>query len=86
MTDNSAWYAMPVLTGRRIRLEPLTVEHAPGYLAAAGPPGEAEEIFRWQSAAGGALAFPAGPDDATRACHRGPRRPGNRQALAVRPD
>lgn len=65
MTDNGAWYGMPVLAGRRIRLEPLTIEHAPGYLAAAGPPGEAEEIFRWQSAAGGALTFPAGPGDAT---------------------
>lgn len=65
MTDNGAWYAMPVLTGSRVRLEPLNIEHAAGYLAAAGPPDEAEEIFRWQSAAGGALAFPTGPADAT---------------------
>ncbi len=29
------WFALPVLTGRLIRLEPLTAQHAPGYLAAA---------------------------------------------------
>jgi hypothetical protein len=43
------WYAMPVLTGRRIRLEPLAVEHAPGYLAAAGTGAEAAEVSRWLS-------------------------------------
>jgi RimJ/RimL family protein N-acetyltransferase len=40
---------MPVLVGRLIRLEPLTVEHASGYLAAAGTGAEAEEVFRWMS-------------------------------------
>lgn len=65
MTENGTWYAMPVLSGPRIRLEPLTIEHAPGYLAAAGPPAEAEEIFRWQSAAGGALPVPTTLADAT---------------------
>jgi RimJ/RimL family protein N-acetyltransferase len=42
-----AWYAMPVLTGRMIRLEPLALEHAPGYLAALGAPEDTEEILRW---------------------------------------
>src|ERR1700710_1866221 len=41
------WYAMPVLAGRLIRLEPITVEHAPGYLAAAGAEDDAAEVFRW---------------------------------------
>lgn len=41
------WYTMPVLTGRRIRLEPLTLEHATGYLLAAGTGDTAEEVFRW---------------------------------------
>lgn len=45
MTD--LWYAQPVLTGRMIRLEPMTVEHAAGYFAAAEP--DAEEVFRWLS-------------------------------------
>jgi N-acetyltransferase len=41
------WYAMPVLAGDLIRLEPITIEHAPGYLAAAGTGDDAEEVFRW---------------------------------------
>ncbi|MDQ2748111.1 MAG: GNAT family N-acetyltransferase [Actinomycetota bacterium] len=41
------WYAMPVLTGRLIRLEPLALEHAPGYLAAAGTGEDAADVFRW---------------------------------------
>lgn len=42
VANDGLWYAMPVLSGRPIRLEPLAVEHAPGYLAAAarlGRPG-----------------------------------------------
>ncbi|MDR7278522.1 GNAT family N-acetyltransferase [Catenuloplanes atrovinosus] len=62
MTD--LWYAMPVLSGRLVRLEPLAIEHAPGYLAATGTPTQSAEIFRWQSPAGGALAAPATVDDA----------------------
>jgi RimJ/RimL family protein N-acetyltransferase len=58
VTDNGLWYAMPTLTGHGVRLEPLTLEHAPGYLAAAGGPEQAAEIFRWQSPPGGALAYP----------------------------
>jgi RimJ/RimL family protein N-acetyltransferase len=38
---------MPVLSGRLIRLEPLALEHAPGYLAAAGTGADADEVFRW---------------------------------------
>ena len=56
VADDDLWYAMPVLSGRLIRLEPLTVEHAPGYLAAAGTRAEAAEVFRWLSPPGGALA------------------------------
>jgi N-acetyltransferase len=41
------WYALPVLAGRLIRLEPLALEHAPGYLAAAGTGDDAAEVFRW---------------------------------------
>lgn len=43
----SSWFAMPAHTGRLVRLEPLAVEHAPGYLAAAGTGDDAEETFRW---------------------------------------
>lgn len=44
-----AWYAMPALTGRLVRLEPLAIEHAPGYLAASGDPEAAADVFRWLS-------------------------------------
>jgi RimJ/RimL family protein N-acetyltransferase len=49
-----AWYALPVLSGSLIRLEPLAIEHAPGYLAAAGTGADAEETFRWLSPPSGA--------------------------------
>lgn len=39
------WYAQPVLTGQKIRLEPMAVEHAEGYLAASAE--DADEVFRW---------------------------------------
>ena len=51
MTSPDLWYALPVLSGRLIRLEPLALEHAPGYLAAAGPADDAAEVFRWMSPA-----------------------------------
>src|SRR5579875_2885089 len=38
---------MPVLAGRLVRLEQLAIEHADGYLSAAGDGADAEEIFRW---------------------------------------
>ena len=47
MAGADEWYAMHVLTGARVRLEPITVEHAAGYLAAAGSGPDAEETFRW---------------------------------------
>lgn len=47
MAPPDLWYALPVLSGRLIRLEPLALEHAPGYLAAAGSPEQAVEVFRW---------------------------------------
>ena len=65
-TEHGLWYAMPILAGRRVRLEPLAVEHAPAYLAALGGPEQAAEIFRWQSPAGGALTTPVTVDDARR--------------------
>jgi N-acetyltransferase len=43
------WYTLPVLTGSLIRLEPMAIEHAPGYLAAAGTGADAEEVFRWMT-------------------------------------
>ena len=45
---------MPVLAGRLVRLEPLALEHAAGYLAAAGTGADAEEVFRWM--------YPAAPE------------------------
>ena len=57
---------MPILHGRFVRLEPLTTEHAHGYLAATGTPDESAEIFRWQSPAGGALLPPATVEDGAR--------------------
>jgi RimJ/RimL family protein N-acetyltransferase len=60
------WYTLPVLTGRLIRLEPLAVEHAAGYLAAAGTGPDAEELFRWLSPPGGARRQPVSLDDARR--------------------
>jgi len=66
MTNEDLWYAMPALAGSRIRLEPLTLEHAPGYLAAAGVGESAAEVFRWLSPTGGALSQPVTLQDATR--------------------
>jgi RimJ/RimL family protein N-acetyltransferase len=45
LSTTDLWYALPVLVGHKIRLEPLAVEHAEGYLQACGPDGE--EVFRW---------------------------------------
>jgi RimJ/RimL family protein N-acetyltransferase len=58
------WYALPVLHGHQVRLEPLTYEHAPGYLAAAGSGEQAAEVFRWLSYPGGALSEPVTIEDA----------------------
>jgi RimJ/RimL family protein N-acetyltransferase len=49
VTSPDAWYALPVLTGSLIRLEPLAIEHTAGYLAAAGTGADAVEVFRWLS-------------------------------------
>src|ERR1700729_1654720 len=64
--SDDLWGGMPVLAGGLIRLEPLALEHAPGYLAAAGTGEEAAEVFRWMSPPGGALAQPVTLEDATR--------------------
>jgi RimJ/RimL family protein N-acetyltransferase len=55
VTTPDDWYALPVLSGRLIRLEPLAAEHAAGYLAAAGTGADADEVFRWM--------FPAAPQN-----------------------
>jgi RimJ/RimL family protein N-acetyltransferase len=59
-----AWFSMPVLSNGRIRLQPLTIEDAEGYLAAAGTPAESEEVFRWMTPPGGTLSPPETLDDA----------------------
>jgi len=64
--SDDLWWAMPVLAGRLIRLEPLALEHAPGYLAATGTGEAAAEVFRWMSPPGGAVAQPVTLEDATR--------------------
>jgi N-acetyltransferase len=60
----AAWYAMPILTGTRIRLQPLTIEDAPAYLAAAGNPEASAEVFRWMTPPRGSLTHPETLDDA----------------------
>ncbi len=62
--EQGLWWALPVLGGHRVRLEPLTYEHAAGYLAAAGEGEQAAEVFRWLSYPGGALAEPVTIADA----------------------
>ena len=55
---------MPVLAGRLIRLEPLALEHAPGYLAAVGTGNDAEDVYRWLISAGSTSGAPRTIDDA----------------------
>ena len=55
MTASDAWYALPVLAGRRIRLEPLAAEHVGGYLDAAR---DADDGFRWVTTPGSATGAP----------------------------
>jgi N-acetyltransferase len=64
MTNPNDWYAMPVLAGNLVRLEPLTAEHAAGYLAAAGEGADAEEVFRWLRTPGSGDGAPRSLDDA----------------------
>ena len=52
------WFSLPVLTGRLVRLEPLSLEHAAGYLKAAGTGSEAQEVFRWFVTPTGEAAAP----------------------------
>jgi RimJ/RimL family protein N-acetyltransferase len=56
VTESERWYALPVLAGRLVRLEPLAAEHAAGYLAAASTDGE--EVFRWLNPSAGGRAAP----------------------------
>jgi N-acetyltransferase len=56
---------MPVLSGRLVRLEPIALEHAAGYLAAAGTGADAEDVFRWVTTVGSAsTGAPRTIDDA----------------------
>ncbi len=64
MTTTELWYAMPVLRGRLIQLEPLTLEHADGYLAAVGIGDDAEDVFRWLNSPGSMSGAPRTIDDA----------------------
>lgn len=65
--DPDDWFALPVLSGSLIRLEPLAYEHADGYLAAAGTGADAAEVFRWLSPPPGSTARePRTPADARR--------------------
>jgi RimJ/RimL family protein N-acetyltransferase len=59
-----AWYALPVLSGRLIHLEPLAIEHAAGYLAAVGTGEDAEEVFRWLTPKHGSNAIAKTIEDA----------------------
>jgi hypothetical protein len=58
------WFALPVLAGRLVRLEPLGPEHARGYLAAAGTGVDAEDVFRWVTTVGSTTGAPRTLDDA----------------------
>jgi RimJ/RimL family protein N-acetyltransferase len=64
-----AWYALPVLTGDLIRLEPLAIEHAPGYLAAATTGPDAAEAFRWLNLPSAHGSQPASLGDARTHIH-----------------
>src|SRR5664279_554479 len=64
VTDPNRWFAMPVLAGRLIRLEPLAAEHAAGYLAAAGTGSDAEQVFRWLNPPLTTMAEPLTIEDA----------------------
>jgi RimJ/RimL family protein N-acetyltransferase len=45
--DPARWYAQEALTGSKVRLVPLTVEHAEGFIAALWADGGAHEVHRW---------------------------------------
>ena len=65
LSDVDLWYALPVLTGTKVRLVPLALEHSEGYLAAAGEGDEAADVFRWLTPPGGdTLDAPASLADA----------------------
>jgi RimJ/RimL family protein N-acetyltransferase len=65
VTSTDHWYALPALVGNLIRLRPIRVEDAPGYLAAAGTGSDAEDVFRWVSTPGSAATgAPRTLDDA----------------------
>jgi RimJ/RimL family protein N-acetyltransferase len=64
VTSADDWYAMPVLSGRLVRLVPLLAEHAGDYLAAAGTGADAEDVFRWLNTPGSRTGAVRTLDDA----------------------
>jgi RimJ/RimL family protein N-acetyltransferase len=46
-SEPNRWYALEELSGVKVRLVPIQVEHAAGYLAAVQSDGGADEVFRW---------------------------------------
>ncbi|SDJ18473.1 Protein N-acetyltransferase, RimJ/RimL family [Frankineae bacterium MT45] len=47
MSTFDEWYAQPVLTGKLVRLRPMVVEDAEGYLTASRADDAGAEVFRW---------------------------------------
>lgn len=45
--EPARWYALEALTGSKVRLVPLTVEHAEGFLDALWAADGASEVYRW---------------------------------------
>lgn len=45
--DTGDWWLAPTMTGRLVRIEALSQDHAPALLAAVGEPDTADEVFRW---------------------------------------
>ena len=64
VTASELWYALAALAGSSVRLEPLTLEHADGYLAAAGTGEDAAQVFQWLTPPGSALMAPVTIDEA----------------------
>ena len=83
--SDATWYAMPILSNSRIRLQPLTIEDAPGYLAAAGTPGAGGRGLPLDDPAAG-HADPSGDPRRRARPHRDRAgSAGARRAAALRP-
>ncbi|HET6211154.1 MAG TPA: GNAT family N-acetyltransferase, partial [Jatrophihabitans sp.] len=49
--EPARWYAQEALVGSKVRLVPLTVEHAEGFIAALWAEDGAPEVYRWLGSA-----------------------------------